>query len=248
MVNRNVDRMLTACSWLSPICVLAAAAGTFYYVTHNVDKVADFIGDVSREGPVAYICLLALAYPLLLPAPLLQIFAGTVFPLPLATLVNYAGSIFGDLLAFVLGRYLFREALLAKIAKDPKLLRIDNALRERGFRTAVLLRLSPLVPDTWLNYLLGSGPIDLVTFISSTCSGTTVYSLTYASYGHALGLVAFRQSGVEGFAESPEGKATLFIGVLAALGFMAVLGQVASTILSDSMDSQIANDAKALNS
>jgi uncharacterized membrane protein YdjX (TVP38/TMEM64 family) len=61
----------------------------------------------------------------------------------------------GAILAFLLGRYLLRaDAQRAVIQRFPVSRAVDSALQHDGLKIMLLLRLSPLVPFTALNYVM----------------------------------------------------------------------------------------------
>ena len=151
---------------------------------------------------------------MLLPTPLIKIFAGAIFPLHLAIIVNFTGAMIGGIGAFLFGRWLFRDGLVEAIANNPKLQRIDAAIAEDSLRISILIRLSPIIPDEWLNYLLSAGPINLKTFSISNCA-SIVYCLAYAYYGWAFGQIVLQEGGLEAFSES-SGALVLLVGGLIA--------------------------------
>ncbi len=60
-----------------------------------------------------------------------------------------------QVIAFVIGRYLLRDAVVANVtSRYAKFAAIDAALEREGWRLVVMMRLSPLVPWNVLNYLL----------------------------------------------------------------------------------------------
>lgn len=60
-----------------------------------------------------------------------------------------------QVIAFVIGRYLLRDAVVANVtSRYAKFNAIDTALSREGWRLVVMMRLSPLVPWNVLNYLL----------------------------------------------------------------------------------------------
>jgi uncharacterized membrane protein YdjX (TVP38/TMEM64 family) len=59
------------------------------------------------------------------------------------------------MLAFLLGRYLFRNCVQRMASKYNMFRAIDRALESNGLKIMILLRLSPLIPYTALDYLSG---------------------------------------------------------------------------------------------
>lgn len=218
---------------LGGVSLALCAVAALLFVQHAGPEYFEEI--LSRQGMAAYAAVVATSIPLLLPAPALEILAGATFPLPWSMLVNYVGSTCGCFTAFLLGRFLFRESVLASIRQDPKLQRIDRAFRQPHvqLQIAFFLRLSPVVPDTWLNYVLAAGPVNIPIFLVSTCAAEVVYACMYACYGsvgHSL------DEGVHGFAWSTQGKLTIAIGLFATVAAAWILARLCSRLLREAVD------------
>ena len=191
-----------------------AAAGFFLF--RDAMTIINWFEGIGPTGPILYALAVALGIVLLIPSPLLKIAAGAIFPFWIATLVNYAASMIGGMVAFLLGRWLFRDAISASISSDEKMQRMETALAEDAMRISVLVRLSPLIPDEWLNYLMSARPVSFRVFMTSNAS-SIIYSLAYAYYGHALGAFALNRSALEGVQTSPAGTAMLALGIVTSI-------------------------------
>jgi len=203
----------------------------------NHDTVVRMVDNAGSWGIIAFIIGLSLAVVLLMPTPFFKVFAGAIFPFHWAVIINFAGSMIGGIIAFLFGRWLFRDAILAGVSRDPKLTRIEAALGEESMRISILVRLSPILPDEWLNYILGAGPVSLRTFVLSNCS-SMVYCLAYAYYGYAIGEIALREGGLSNFTSSVSGMTMLIIGLIATIVATVVVTRVTVRALSDVMDEE----------
>jgi uncharacterized membrane protein YdjX (TVP38/TMEM64 family) len=96
---------------------------------------------------------------LLLPPSPLAICAGAIFGLPLGTLCSWLPALIGESVAFLLGRFLLRGWVRALTAAWPTWRALEAALREDGWKLVALLRLSPAVPFSVLNYALGTSSL-----------------------------------------------------------------------------------------
>lgn len=161
----------------------------------NTETISQLIEDSGNIGPILYLAILSMAIIMLFPTPLLKIFTGTFFGFSLGLLINFLASMIGGLLAFFIGRYLFKETVSNIIMKNKVTRELESALKEEGFKLSFLVRLSPLIPDEWLNYLLSISPLSTKDFILSN-SASIVYSLVYAYYGAILGKVVFSRNGL----------------------------------------------------
>jgi len=172
--------------------------------------------DLWPMGPIVFTLGLSLAVVIMLPTPLIKVAAGAIFPFWIAAAANFVASILGGLIAFILGRWLFRESIQRSIMNDSRLRNIEYALTVDAMKISILVRLSPLIPDEWLNYLMSATPVSLRVYMISNCSGI-VYSLAYAYYGHALGRFALNSSGIEEMSSTPMGNVLLVLGILASI-------------------------------
>ncbi|MGB1492670.1 MAG: TVP38/TMEM64 family protein [Candidatus Poseidoniaceae archaeon] len=175
--------------------VLCAFAG--YLLFQDAVNIIDWFKGFGIWSPVLFTIALSLAIVLLLPTPFVKVGAGAIFPFWIAVAVNFIASMVGGLIAFVIGRWLFRDSIQEAIQNDQRMLNIEAALGEDAMRISVLVRLSPILPDEWLNYIMSATPVSLRVFLLSNVS-SLIYCLIYAYYGHALGSIALSQSGVNG--------------------------------------------------
>lgn len=112
---------------------------------------------------------------LFIPGSVLALCGGALFKWHWGTLLVWVGQSIGQVIAFVIGRYLLRDAVVANVTtRYPKFAAIDAALEREGWRLVVMMRLSPLVPWNVLNYLLS---------ITGTCAGRCYTTCTPPTAG-----------------------------------------------------------------
>lgn len=98
----------------------------------------------------------------------------------------FIGASIGAVMAFMVGRYLFRGRVEVLARKYPVMQAMDGALMRKGLRIMVLLRLSPLIPFNALNYVLGVMAVegrDYVVALLAILPGTILYVFIGASAG-----------------------------------------------------------------
>lgn len=124
-----------------------------------------------------YVAVTALSLP---GAAALTLLAGWLFDWWKALLLVSFASTTGATLAFLLSRYLFRDALQAKFGE--RLQKFNDALQREGAFYLFTLRLIPAVPFFVINAVMGLTPLKTLTFwwVSQLgmLPGTAVY--TYA--------------------------------------------------------------------
>ena len=149
------------------------------------DWVASFQRWILGLGPwgVAVFALLFVATTLVLaPDWPLSIAAGFVYgfwALPIV-LVAATGA---ATLSFLAARYVLRERVRALLVGRPRLLAIDRAVAEEGWKIVALLRLSPAVPFNLQNYLFGATAVPLSHYVAATAIGIVPGSLLYVYLG-----------------------------------------------------------------
>ena len=102
------------------------------------------------------------------------------------TLSVTSGAWIGAIIAFLLGRYIFREASEQFAQKYRILKALDRALMNEGLKVIMLLRLSPIVPCTFLNYALGATSVPFKDYVLGSLfiiPGNVIYVLIGTTSG-----------------------------------------------------------------
>ena len=131
-----------------------------------------FIGWVGENvflGAFILSIVYAIAVVALIPASLLTLGAGAAFGsalgLWLGVLVGsvsvFVGAAGGAMLAFVLGQHIFHDFVNRLIARFSITQAIDKAIEGDGLKVMSLLRLSPLIPFSALNYVMAGTSITM---------------------------------------------------------------------------------------
>lgn len=143
-------------------------------------------------GAVIFALLFVAATLVLAPDWPLSIAAGFVYGFWGLPVVIVAATTAATL-SFLAARYLFRDRVRACLAGRPRLLAVDRAVAEEGWKIVALLRLSPAVPFNLQNYLFGATAVPFAQYVAATALGIVPGSLFYVYVG-ALGSAA-RHSG-----------------------------------------------------
>ena len=99
---------------------------------------------------------------------------------------NLAATV-GATLAFLVTRYLLRDAVLGKFG--PKLEGINRELEERGLNYLLFLRLVPLFPFFLINLAAGLTRLPLRTFFFGTMLGIIPGGFVYVNAGASLATI-----------------------------------------------------------
>jgi len=147
-------------------------------------------------GPAGWLVFIAVYILLTIlagPAWLLTMAAGLVFGLVRGTVLVSVGSVLGATAAFLIGRYLARDAIARKVEGKPKFQSIDRAVGERGFFIVLLTRLSPVFPFTLLNYAYGLTRVSLGKYFFASWIGMLPGTVMYVYLG-SLGNAVTREA------------------------------------------------------
>lgn len=169
--------------------VLVAAVAVWLVVSRVGPRLPDIVAWVESFGVLAglvFIAVYAAAVVLFVPASWLTLAAGAVFGLWRGAAFVFVGAVLGSALAFLVGRYVARPWVERRAAASPRFGAIDRAVAEDGRRIVFLLRLTPLVPFTALNYLLGLTRISLADMLLAS-PGMLPGTFLYVYYGRVIG-------------------------------------------------------------
>jgi len=129
---------------------------------------AAWVQSLGVWGPLAFVVGYGIAAVLLIPAVLLTLAGGALFGFRRGVVYVALGATLGATLAFFTARYLVRQFVEAHVNRHPRLAAIDRAVESEGARLVFLLRLSPIVPFVFLNYVLGVSRIRFRDYIAGT--------------------------------------------------------------------------------
>lgn len=174
------------------LCVLAA--GLYFHGDRlsweELKAQRDTLRGFTEARPVLSAAIFFLTYALVtsfaLPiGPPLSVTAGALFDRVLGTLLVSCASTSGAAAAFLLSRYLFRDAVERRWG--PRLEVVQRGVERDGAYYLLALRLSPLVPFTLINLAMGLTRMRLWTFWWVSQLGMLPITLLFVSAGVELG-------------------------------------------------------------
>ena len=139
------------------------------------------------EGVAAFAGVYMVTTVCLIPGALLTLGAGYVFGramgvglgVLLGSVAVFVGASAGATVAFLVSKYALHDRAQEWVFRKYKIMRaVDRSIQARGLTVILLLRLSPLVPFSALNYVLGTTRADLrayVTALVGILPGTVAY-------------------------------------------------------------------------
>jgi len=184
-------------------------------------------------GPVVYVLGYTVAMVAGLPASLLTLAAGALFGLWAGTLWALLGATLGATAAFLVARYVARGMVEKRVAREPRFAAIDRAIAEDGRRIVFLLRLSPVVPFTLLNYLLGVTRVRFTDFLAGSV-GMLPGTVLYVYSGKVAGDVA-AATGSAGPAHGTGYYVMIALGLVATLAVTILVTRIARRALHEAV-------------
>jgi len=180
--------------------------------------------DLGPAGVVVFALAYVVGTVILAPGSAMSILGGLLFGWWGIPIVLVSASI-GTSLAFLIARYLARDAVASRLEGRPKLKAVDKAVDEEGWKVVALLRLSPLVPFGLQNYLFGLTSVGFWPYALATLLGIVPGTALYVSLG-ALG-----QGAARGASAGPAGWALLGLGAAATVAVTILVGRKAKAVL-----------------
>src|SRR6059058_3147885 len=173
---------------IAAIVVLVGAK--YFHVQDLLKEALDWIGKLGPWGPVIFAGLYVVATVLFIPGSVLTLGAGAVFGVALGSVCVSISATLGATAAFLVGRYLARDAIARKIAKNEEFATIDRAVADEGWKIVLLTRLSPVFPFTLLNYAFGLTRVKLSHYVVASWLGMIPGTVMYVYLGSLINVGA----------------------------------------------------------
>lgn len=185
---------------------------------------------------LVYILMYVLATVLMLPGSVITLGAGFLFGLGYGFTIVSLASVIGATLAFVIGRFLARDWVEARLVHLPRFAVLDRAVEEQGALIVLLTRLSPAFPFNLLNYALGLTAVRLPVYILVSWIGMMPGTLLYVY----IGSVASDLSALLGgdFTTGTLGGWLFYVGLAATVVLTVVITRLASQTLNKHLEEQ----------
>jgi pyruvate/2-oxoglutarate dehydrogenase complex dihydrolipoamide dehydrogenase (E3) component/uncharacterized membrane protein YdjX (TVP38/TMEM64 family) len=150
----------------------------------------DWLVTLGPWGPLVFLLIYIAAVVAALPGAAITIAAGALFGSVLGVILVNIGATIGASLAFLIGRYFAREAVVNWLSKSDKFQKLDQLTEEHGDIMVALTRLVPIFPFNLLNYGFGLTKVPFWTYAFYTwlCTlpGTILYVVGADAVSKAL--------------------------------------------------------------
>ena len=222
---RSVARLLA----LAGVVVVLLVAGR--QLGALLPAFAARVNALGAWGPVVFVAGYALAVVAFVPGSILTLAANALFGLVKGTGLVLVAATLGACAAFLVARYVAREAVERRLAGHPRFAAIDRAVGTEGRKIVFLLRLSPLFPFTLLNYALGVTRVRFADYVVAS-AGMLPGTLLYVYYGQVAGDVV-RLAGGATVRHDSAYYAVLALGLVATVILTTVVTRTARRALRD---------------
>lgn len=172
------------------VVVLANALGLFDMfkggtLKDKVERMDALFRGLGAWAPVVFMLIWVAACVMMLPGLPIAIAGGLVFGAVWGTVWTTVGANLGACLAFLIGRYAARDMVTGWIEKNKALKKIDDGVRQQGWRMLMITRLVPVFPFNIQNYVYGLTNISFATYalVSLICMvpGTIAFNFAAGS-------------------------------------------------------------------
>jgi len=223
-------------SMVRPLILLATIAAVLiaaYYLDFpsQLRRVLDWISDLGTLAPVIFVLLYIVVTVLVLPGSILTLGAGVVFGVVRGSIVVSIASTLGATCAFLVGRYLARDWVAAKIEGNEKFSAVDRAVAREGWKIVGLTRLSPIFPFNLLNYAFSITKVSLRDYFFASWIGMIPGTILYVYIGSLAGDLATLGTG--GHTRGVTEWVMYVIGLIATLGVTVFVTRVARRALEE---------------
>lgn len=169
--------------------------------------------DLGPWAPVLFILIYVAAALTMAPAFFLTVAAGAMFGVWRGSVLVFIGASLGASAVYAVASPLARSRWMERMTRSPRVAAARAAIVGEGAWVMFLLRLSPLVPYTPLNYALALSGVRYVDFLIAL-AGMIPAIIMYTYYGKVVGDVAALAAGVSA-PRGPEYYVLLVVGLVA---------------------------------
>ncbi len=211
--------------------VAIVLAVKYFHVQDLLKAALDWIGKLGPWGPVIFVGLYIVATVLFVPGSVLTLGAGAVFGVVLGSVCVSISATLGATAAFLVGRYLARDAVARKVERNERFAAIDRAVADEGWKIVFLTRLSPVFPFTLLNYAFGLTRVKLSHYALASWIGMMPGTVMYVYLGSLVNLGA-------GHRQRTTGEWVLYgVGLLATIVVTVFVTRLARKALAKKISS-----------
>jgi len=162
-------RLLIGAGLIVVLLLVAYQAGFFDLLKggtlkERVERLDGMFQSLGAWAPAFFILIWVFACALLLPGLPISLVGGLVFGAVWGSMWTIVGANLGASVAFLIGRYAARGMVEGWIERNKALKKIDEGVKQQGWRMLMITRLVPLFPFNVQNYVYGLTNIPFRTY------------------------------------------------------------------------------------
>ena len=142
------------------------------------------------SGWLLFVVLFAASCLLFIPGSVLSLGAGAIYGFWIGLFLVLIGNGLGALLSFLITRYFFRDWAMRYFEKYPDMGALKTAVEKDSWRIVCLTHLSPIMPFSLINCMLGLTRVSIADFLLATEVGSIPATLIYVYLGTLIGSLA----------------------------------------------------------
>lgn len=171
--------------WAGFLLVVVASVliGKFQPARSALVDALTWTRDQGHIGWLVFVVLYVASASVLLPGSVLTLGAGLIFGVALGCALVVPASMIAAILCFLGARRYAHSDLFQAWKKRARVDRFDKLFERSGFRIVLLLRLSPVVPFSLLNYALGLTKVERREYVHASFWGMLPGTLLYVYIG-----------------------------------------------------------------
>jgi uncharacterized membrane protein YdjX (TVP38/TMEM64 family) len=205
------------------VALVLLCCGVLVSITFDADKVESlllWVQENKSQGSLLFLALYIAGVILMLPAMVMAMASGAIFGIFGGALLSWIGSSSGQVIAFIIGRYLLRDIVLSYLtAQFPKWTAVDRALVSDGWKLVTLLRLSPIAPWNILNYALSVTSVPLTAYTVASSLAIMPYLFLFVYFGSMARSLADIFTGAAGLDTS----STIIMGIVSCAAMVGIV-------------------------
>ncbi len=177
------------------ILIIALLVGGGIYLNQfnifSAAMITELLGRHPVLAPLIFLGIYTIAPAVFLPSIPLTLAAGFFWGPVWGVVFSISGATIGACLPFFLARYLFQDAIKAKVPAE-RWEWLQDKVRHHGWKAVAFTRLIPVFPFNLLNYLFGLTPIPFRQYLGSTFIFMLPACIAFVAFGNSLGELILR--------------------------------------------------------
>lgn len=176
-------------AWLRLVVIVVVIVAAIFLIRQSgvfdgtlkdqVTRLLTFFDGLGFWAPLVFILIWILACIFLLPGLPVSLAGGLIFGAVWGTVWTTIGANIGAAVAFLIGRYAARDMVAGWMEKNEHLKKIDEGVKQQGWRMLLITRLVPIFPFNIQNYVYGLTKIPLSTYVLVTLPSMVPASIAF---------------------------------------------------------------------